>query len=45
MIIACVRRAGAPAPLRSFLGLSRITAPVRRKILGENAMRLLRLAA
>ena len=43
--VASIRRAGAPAPLRWFLRLPRITASVRRKVLGTNAMRLLRIAA
>ena len=38
-----LRRAGAPALLRWALGLPRITATARRKILGDNAARLLRL--
>ena len=38
-----LRRAGAPAWLRWPLGLPRVTAAARRKILGENAARLLKL--
>jgi predicted TIM-barrel fold metal-dependent hydrolase len=38
-----LRRAGAPAWLRWALGLPRVTAAARRKILGENAARLLKL--
>src|SRR5262245_33630748 len=38
-----LRRAGAPAWLRWALGLPRVTATARRKILGENAARLLKL--
>jgi predicted TIM-barrel fold metal-dependent hydrolase len=38
-----LRRAGAPALLRLLLGFPRVTATARRKILGENAARLLKL--
>jgi predicted TIM-barrel fold metal-dependent hydrolase len=38
-----LRRAGVPAWLRWPLGLPRVTAAARRKILGENAARLLKL--
>jgi predicted TIM-barrel fold metal-dependent hydrolase len=41
--VGAVRRAGAPAPARWLLGLPRITRAVRRKVLGENAARLLGL--
>jgi predicted TIM-barrel fold metal-dependent hydrolase len=41
--VRSVRRAGAPPLLRWLIGLPAITPEVRRKILGENAARLLKI--